>query len=241
MYLLISFIALQIISSTAFIIPVNQKQVNYKHAIMGGAAISPLSMAQVALEAEPEGGEELTIIDSMPGCRMKNMGEDTETKSDDEDSTVYNFWFTATVEASLIKSVRNSIEKDASKEANFPGFRKGQIPPYAQPQITLFSMQESIIKTCESAVGAFGLKGLGGEDGDVDVKEDVKELSKGYNYKKANVDIEFTATFKGTYDSTKRKVDDNNDDDGIIDVETVTEEDVEKEASDAVAEALSEE
>ena len=102
-------------------------------------------------------------------------------------------------------------------------------------------MQESIIKTCESAVGAFGLKGLGGEDGDVDVKEDVKELSKGYNYKKANVDIEFTATFKGTYDSTKRKVDDNNDDDGIIDVETVTEEDVEKEASDAVAEALSEE
>ena len=95
-------------------------------------------------------------------------------------------------------------------------------------------MQESIIKTCESAVGALGLKGLGGEDGDVDVKEDVKELSKGYNYKKANVDIEFTATFKGTYDSTKRKVDDNNDDDGIIDVETVTEEDVEKEASDAV-------
>ena len=109
---------------------------------MGGAAISPLSMAQVALEAEPEGGEELTIIDSMPGCRMKNMGEDTETKSDDEDSTVYNFWFTATVEASLIKSVRNSIEKDASKEANFPGFRKVSKTSYK-----LFIFCSIILKT----------------------------------------------------------------------------------------------
>merc|ERR1712232_54302 len=161
-------------------------------------------------------------------------GEDTETKSDGDD-TVYNFWFTATVDASLIKKIRNSVEKDASKEANFPGFRKGQIPPYAQPQITLFSIQESIIKTCESAVGAFGVKGLSGEEGDVDVKEDVQTLAKGYNYKKANVDITFTATFKGTFDASKRK----DSDDGIIDVETV--EDVEKEASDAVAEALSEE
>jgi len=230
MFLVTSLIALKIISSKAFIIPVYLKQGNHHHAIMGGG-IAPLSMAQVPLEPEPEGGEELIIIDSMPGCRMKNMGEDTEAKSED-DSTVYNFWFTATVDASLIKSNRNTIEKDASKKANFPGFRKGQIPPYAQPQITLFSIQEAIIKTCESAVSAFGLKGLSGEDGDVDVKEDVQELAKGYNYKKADTDIEFTATFKGTYDAAKRKND-------VIDVEA--KEDIEKEASDAVAEALSEE
>ena len=85
--------------------------------------MTTLSMAQVPLEPEPEGGEELTIIDTMEGCRMKNMGEDSETKSEDG-SPVYDFWFTAVVDASLIKSVRNTIEKDASKQANFPGFRK---------------------------------------------------------------------------------------------------------------------
>ena len=34
---------------------------------------------------------------------MKNMGEDSETKSEDG-STAYNFSFTAVVDASLIKS-----------------------------------------------------------------------------------------------------------------------------------------
>jgi len=229
MLLFIPLIAIQIFSANAFTSPLNYKQVNSQHAILGNR-MTTLSMAQVPLEPEPEGGEELTIIDTMEGCRMKNMGEDSETKSEDG-SPVYDFWFTAVVDASLIKSVRNTIEKDASKQANFPGFRKGQIPPYAQPQITLFSIQESIIKTCESAVGAFGVQGLSGEEGDVDVKEDVQELAKGYNPKKGT-DIEFTATFKGTYDSAKRK-------DDVIDVET--EEDVETEASEAVAEALSEE
>ena len=89
----------------------------------GGCAIGacqPLKAA-VALEPEPEGGKELTAITSMPGCRIKEMKE-LSAKSDL--GTPYQFWMTAEVDATLIKEIRTQILKDASKKANFPGFRK---------------------------------------------------------------------------------------------------------------------
>lgn len=149
----------------------------------------------VELVAEPEGGEEVQSIDTMPDSRMKNMGLNTELKSDDGE--VYTFWLTASADAKMIGEFRKQVEKDASRNANFPGFRKGQIPPWAKPQLTMFSVQEGIIKTCEAAVKAYGLKSLQGSDGSVEVHEDVKEISSGY---KAGESIPFTATFPATID-----------------------------------------
>lgn len=74
---------------------------------------------------------------------------------------------------------------------------KGQVPPYAQPQITQFSVQESIIRTVEATVNSFGLKSLPGSDGEFKVHEDVTELAKGY---KIGDSIKFTATMKASYD-----------------------------------------
>ena len=71
---------------------------------------------------EPEGGEELTPMVSMPGCRVKKMEELKNVKCDF--GTPYEFWMTAEVDGALIKEVRTQILKDASKKANFPGFRK---------------------------------------------------------------------------------------------------------------------
>ena len=76
---------------------------------------------------------------------------------------------------------------------------KGQIPPYAQPQITQFSVQESIIKTVQATVEAYGLKSLPGSDGEVKVHEDVTALAKGY---KSGDSIKFTATLNAAYDAT---------------------------------------
>lgn len=58
-------------------------------------------------------------------------------------------------------------------------------------------MQESIIKTVQAAVDAFGLKSLEGSDGEVEVKEDVQEMSKAY---KTGDSLEFTATVNAAYD-----------------------------------------
>ncbi len=99
----------------------------------------------------------------------------------------------------MIAEYRKQVEKDASRNANFPGFRKGQIPPYARPQLTMFALQEGLIKTCEAAVSAYGLKALPGSDGSVEVHEDIKDISAGY---KVGDSVQFTATFAATIEKT---------------------------------------
>jgi hypothetical protein len=76
----------------------------------------------VALVAEPDGGEELTAIKSIEGARMKNMGVADDANG--KDGPAYNFWMTAKVSGKSISEFRAQISKEASKKANFPGFRK---------------------------------------------------------------------------------------------------------------------
>merc|ERR1711976_729906 len=118
------------------------------------------------------------------------MGE-VEGKSQ-EDGPVYKFWLSATAEGALIKGLNTQVLKDAAKKANFPGFRKGQVPPYAMPQIKGFAVQEGIIQTVQSAVDAYGLKSLSGSEGEVEVLEDIPEIAKAC---KVGEDLQFTATF----------------------------------------------
>jgi hypothetical protein len=63
----------------------------------------------------------------------------------------------------------------------------------------MFAVQEAIVKTCEGAVSAYGLK----SKGQVEVKEDVKEIADGY---KMGDSVEFTAVFQAAYDPKKKKV-----------------------------------
>eukprot|EP00547_Thalassionema_nitzschioides_P000020 CAMPEP_0194209144 /NCGR_PEP_ID=MMETSP0156-20130528/7370_1 /TAXON_ID=33649 /ORGANISM="Thalassionema nitzschioides, Strain L26-B" /LENGTH=177 /DNA_ID=CAMNT_0038936253 /DNA_START=233 /DNA_END=766 /DNA_ORIENTATION=- len=152
-------------------------------------------MAQVELVAEPEGGEELTASSSMEGTRVKKLEEADGLKSND--GPVYKFWLKSLASGDLIKEYKITLLKDAKKKANFPGFRKGQVPPYAMPQITGFAIQESLIKTVEQAVAAYALKSLPGSDGQVEILEDVEELCKGY---KDGTSLEFTATLNCAFD-----------------------------------------
>jgi hypothetical protein len=84
-----------------------------------------MSLSAVKLTPEPEGGEELTPQSTMEGSRMKNMGE-AEGVNDD-DGTVYKFWLQATAQGALVKQLNTKVLKDASKKAEFPGFRKVRI------------------------------------------------------------------------------------------------------------------
>jgi len=185
-----------------------------------GNKCSSSAIFAVELEPEPEGGEEMSLVGvSLDGSRMKNMGVNDDFKSDDG-SQVYNFWMTATAKGETIKKFRTEILKQSAKKANFPGFRKGQIPPYAQPQITGFALQESIINTCETAVAAYGLKALSGSDGSVDVKENVQEVCKTY---KVGDDLTFTGTFAATFDPEKipEDSDEESSEDSVVDAEVV--------------------
>lgn len=172
--------------------------------------------AAVELEPEPDGGDELSPRKSLPDCRMKKLDPRPDIKS--TDGEVFDFWMTAVADGELIKSIRAQILKDAAKKANFPGFRKGQVPPYAQPQITNFAIQEAIIKTIEASVEGFGLKSLPGSDGEVEVKEDVSAMAKGY---KTGDSLAFTATLRAVFDP--ELVEDGAPASDVVDVEAVEE------------------
>jgi len=159
----------------------------------------------VELKPEPEGGKEITSVKTMTGSRMKDMGEATgltgvrNKGEEDANETVYKFWLKARVEGPLIKELHSTVLKDSAKKANFPGFRKGQVPPFAMPQIKGFAVQEGVIRTCQSAVDAYGLKSVNGIDGEVEVLEDIPEIAKVYKLP-GNEGIEFTAYFNAIYD-----------------------------------------
>ena len=168
---------------------------------------------------EPEGGDELTkISSSLPDSRMKNMGAD-------EQEGVFQFWLSATAEGAKVKKLRAQCEREASTKANFPGFRKGQVPPYAQGQITTFAVQEAIIKTCEESLEAYGLESLAGSAGEVTVNEDIKDICKGY---KIGTNVAFTASYKGKFDSAvqaamESSTEESSPEDVVVDVEVVAE------------------
>jgi hypothetical protein len=70
--------------------------------------------------------------------------------------------------------------------------------------MTAFALQEGIVKTAESVVAAFGVKALDGSAGDMQVKEDMQEVLKGY---KLGDDISFTATLKCEFDPAAKAAD----------------------------------
>ena len=180
-------------SSTAFVV-VNNKATT--SSVSASSSTSTSLYAAVELKPEPEGGEELTAIKTLDGSRMKNMGE-AEGVTSEDGATVYQFWLKAKVEGALIKELHSEVLKQSAKKANFPGFRKGQVPPYAMPQIRGFAVQEGIIQTCQSAADAYGLKSLKGSAGEVEVLEDIPEVAQDY---KLGDPVEFTAVFKATFD-----------------------------------------
>lgn len=90
-------------------------------------AAAVAAAAAVALEPEPPGGIELiaSAVSMGSDCRMKQLDVVAEKVSRQQSSAdAFTFWMTASAQGKLIQEIRSTILKDASKKANFPGFRK---------------------------------------------------------------------------------------------------------------------
>jgi hypothetical protein len=81
--------------------------------------------AVVALEPEPPGGIVLQPIGTTVAAnsRVKQL-DDVLPQSSSNGQPTFAFWMTTTADGKLIQEIRQTILKDASKKANFPGFRK---------------------------------------------------------------------------------------------------------------------
>ncbi|GMH87493.1 hypothetical protein TrST_g13287 [Triparma strigata] len=100
------------------------------------------------------------------------------------------YWLSHSCPGSDIISTKKQVIRESAKNANFPGFRKGQIPPWAMPKMSTFAIQESITSSLNDL-----LKGhdLVAKDGKVEVIEDVQEIGKSW---KEGEDVHFTAEFE---------------------------------------------
>jgi len=182
------------------------------------AATKSSPIMDIELVATPEGGADVTPLSGGASgdeqslndefvVRVKDMGpvEDNDAAKEYGASigaTVHNFWLTALAPGDAISKTRIIVLKDASKNAQFPGFRKGQIPPYAQPKMTNFALREVIVSSCQDALVKFGVKCLdkeAGELGDIIFNEDVDDISKKYDIKTCP-SVPYTANFMGIFD-----------------------------------------
>ena len=88
-----------------------------------------MSMAQVELIPEPEGGQELIPSSTIEGTRVKLMGEADRLSSDD--GTVYKFWMRTIAQGELIKKFKIDILKESKKKVRErDGFAGGHHSPW---------------------------------------------------------------------------------------------------------------
>eukprot|EP00567_Pseudictyota_dubia_P006429 CAMPEP_0197437852 /NCGR_PEP_ID=MMETSP1175-20131217/4994_1 /TAXON_ID=1003142 /ORGANISM="Triceratium dubium, Strain CCMP147" /LENGTH=237 /DNA_ID=CAMNT_0042967471 /DNA_START=291 /DNA_END=1004 /DNA_ORIENTATION=+ len=163
------------------------------------------------LVAEPDGGEEVaplvagTELRGEFKIRIKDLGpvdesDEAYSLKDDLGVPVHNFWLTALADGADVKKTRNIVLRDSAKHADFPGFRKGQIPPYAMPKMTFFALQETLVSSCQASIKVFGVNEINeGQLGAVTFNENVEDLSKVYDDKNFP-SVPFTANFRGTFD-----------------------------------------
>mmetsp|Transcript_24369 Transcript_24369/g.28072 ORF Transcript_24369/g.28072 Transcript_24369/m.28072 type:complete len:304 (-) Transcript_24369:13-924(-) len=160
---------------------------------------------EVDLVAEPEGDDMPRLVpleNDTSLIRLKDLGPVDESDEayalkDKLGSSVHNYWLTAYADGSNIGKTRNEIVREASQNADFPGFRKGVVPPYAQGKMTTFALQEVMVQSCQAAILPFGVNEINEDElGVVTFKEDMDDITARYDAKRYP-SVRFTATFRG--------------------------------------------
>lgn len=159
-------------------------------------ALSEAVLADIEAGKEPTTGEAVAVS-GISDCRVLRLGrvtadelEDVELEAGEE---VSEFWVRMTVPGEATEGYMRKLMTEAKKNANFPGFRPGQIPPYARPQMVAFAMEEAINTGLLDVIDDTGLKAMSGDDAQAKILEDIKKLSKTF---KPGTPLTFTATFR---------------------------------------------
>eukprot|EP00638_Chattonella_subsalsa_P008401 CAMPEP_0117750880 /NCGR_PEP_ID=MMETSP0947-20121206/10641_1 /TAXON_ID=44440 /ORGANISM="Chattonella subsalsa, Strain CCMP2191" /LENGTH=171 /DNA_ID=CAMNT_0005569151 /DNA_START=182 /DNA_END=697 /DNA_ORIENTATION=- len=126
------------------------------------------------------------------------------------------------VDGKTTDSIYKDIEKASKKNANFPGFRKGQLPAFAKVQLKSFTLEQAINDSLLKAIDANELEVEEGDEGaKAEVLEDIEELQKTF---KVGQPFSFTAeviateTVPSAVDQLSDKVS------AVVDVEVADEE-----------------
>mmetsp|Transcript_4298 Transcript_4298/g.8671 ORF Transcript_4298/g.8671 Transcript_4298/m.8671 type:complete len:214 (+) Transcript_4298:30-671(+) len=101
-------------------------------------------------------------------------------KLEDLDGGAAKYKFSVDVDGQLSKDSYMTVMKDFKKNAKFPGFRPGTIPPFMIPKVKAFVILDCLEKTLGEAVRENGLE-LASEDNRPTLDDDqVKDLTKNW-------------------------------------------------------------
>merc|ERR1719183_2290757 len=103
---------------------------------------------------------------------------EVEKVADVEGGAKYKY--TVTVNAQISKDTYGSIMKDFKKNAMFPGFRKGTIPPFMIPKVKAFVVLDCLEKTLGEAVREQGMTLISDEVKPTLDDDQTKELTKNF-------------------------------------------------------------
>jgi len=103
-------------------------------------------------------------VRAAPGLRSSRTGvlaakavEYTVVKGEELKDGGNKYTFTVTVDGAMSKDSYMTVMKDFKKNAQFPGFRKGTIPPFMLPKVKQFVILDCLEKTLSEAVKDEGL------------------------------------------------------------------------------------
>eukprot|EP00639_Heterosigma_akashiwo_P031010 CAMPEP_0194687022 /NCGR_PEP_ID=MMETSP0295-20121207/15911_1 /TAXON_ID=39354 /ORGANISM="Heterosigma akashiwo, Strain CCMP2393" /LENGTH=222 /DNA_ID=CAMNT_0039575079 /DNA_START=24 /DNA_END=693 /DNA_ORIENTATION=+ len=157
--LLITVALLSIIfSSYGFVVPSNSQRVNKFPSVL-----------RMSEEDVVGVGEE--IATDYPGLKLSKLKE--------IEGNIAEFQLDFEVAGKDSQKVYSEIQKQAKKNANFPGFRKGQLPAYALAELKSFTLEQVINDAILNACDYCKLDVVEeGESAKAEILEDMTDLGK---------------------------------------------------------------
>eukprot|EP00177_Eucheuma_denticulatum_P000782 GFKZ01001412.1.p1 GENE.GFKZ01001412.1~~GFKZ01001412.1.p1 ORF type:complete len:214 (-),score=44.70 GFKZ01001412.1:488-1129(-) len=146
-----------------------------------------------------------------PTQMMLVSHEKLEVFSDSDDVEVAKYRFDLQIPASVSKDKRRECIAALKKSANYPGFRKGTIPPFVMKSLPTFVLQDSAEDMLREAMNELELRPL----------QEEEELDLDYNELRKNFTVgeDFTFSVKVSLRKFTGELNDSPGDD-IIDVDS---------------------
>eukprot|EP00287_Rhodomonas_sp_CCMP768_P025260 CAMPEP_0202853014 /NCGR_PEP_ID=MMETSP1389-20130828/90265_1 /ASSEMBLY_ACC=CAM_ASM_000865 /TAXON_ID=302021 /ORGANISM="Rhodomonas sp., Strain CCMP768" /LENGTH=208 /DNA_ID=CAMNT_0049531553 /DNA_START=7 /DNA_END=634 /DNA_ORIENTATION=+ len=118
------------------------------------------SLSAPAVGARPHGFSSMRLRPQfrIPALRMVDSDWYKMEKMEDLDGGAAKYQFTVDVDGQMSKDSYIAIMKDFKKNAQFPGFRKGTIPPFMIPKVKSFVILDCLEKTLGEAVREQGME-----------------------------------------------------------------------------------
>ncbi|CAM9108484.1 unnamed protein product [Scytosiphon promiscuus] len=110
----------------------------------------------------------------------------------DEEQGVWKYEFDIEAPGPRTQSLNDRILNEIKKKSDFPGYRKGEIPPRLMPEANKYVIEEIMNDCLLTAMDTYDLIGAEGDGSEANINTDIEEMMKVF---KPGKPLSFTCTF----------------------------------------------